>query len=274
MYDWESKAKQLSFGQKRKIPHCSNSSTAYISNSTKGLGFYCFRCQEKAFVPHGKLSSKDYVRMASIDKEVVKQDKPHTLPMTHKKVDKKALAWILKTGLSPEQATEEFSIGWNNRTSRVVIPLMQNGKETGWVARAVDGRKPKYLIPRDSSNSAWYYTEFEDTPLVVVEDVLSAIKVKRAGFNSIAVLGTHIKTEFATIMQEHPVIGWFDGDDAGRDGWVKLRKTLSPFGTHPTRIKTEMDPKAYDLRDIQEYVERAYAGFETSSNIEIQGRLL
>ena len=92
-------------------------------------------------------------------------------------------------------------------------------------------------------------------PVVVVEDVLSAIRVHEAGYNSLAVLGTTVGPTQATLIADFPVIGWFDGDKAGRNGFVKLRKALAPYGVDPKRIQTERDPKQYGRREIIKYLE-------------------
>lgn len=72
-----------------------------------------------------------------------------------------------------------------------------------------------------------------------------------------AVLGTTISLGAATFLARSSVIGWFDGDKAGRDGYVKLRKALGPFGIVPARVQTERDPKTYNRRDICQYIKDA-----------------
>jgi DNA primase len=58
-------------------------------------------------------------------------------------------------------------------------------------------------------------------------------------------------------MKNYPVIGWFDGDKAGRNGFVKLRKALSPFGVEPKRISTPKDPKTYSRAAITQFIKDA-----------------
>ena len=70
-----------------------------------------------------------------------------------------------------------------------------------------------------------------------------------------AVLGTTVGPTQAALIADFPVIGWFDGDKAGRNGFVKLRKALAPYGADPKRIQTERDPKKYSRREIIKYTE-------------------
>jgi len=91
-----------------------------------------------------------------------------------------------------------------------------------------------------------------------VEDVLSAIRVYESGYSSMAVLGTTISLGASQrLATADTVIGWFDGDKAGRDGYVKLRKVLGPFGIEPKRVQTERDPKTYSRRAITQYIKDA-----------------
>ena len=90
-----------------------------------------------------------------------------------------------------------------------------------------------------------------------MEDILSAIRVYEAGFTTLAVLGTTIPLPVATLVSASRVIGWFDGDKAGRAGFVKLRKALGPFGVEPKRVQTTRDPKTYNRTEIIQKVEDA-----------------
>ncbi|WFG40867.1 hypothetical protein ParaKuw1_00034 [Paracoccus phage ParKuw1] len=72
-----------------------------------------------------------------------------------------------------------------------------------------------------------------------------------------AVLGTTVGPTQATILSDREVIGWFDGDAAGRKGYVKLRKALGPYGVAPLRIQTERDPKTYGREAIIQHVKDA-----------------
>ena len=253
--EWQEKARQLTLGQKRKIPHCNTDASAYISNNAKGVSLHCFRCGENKFEPHRRLSASELLAMRSVDKEEAERPYPDVVELYADGVPSSAHVWLLKAGLTPERATDEYGIAWSPRSSRVVVPILHNGEPTGqWTGRAVDGRKPKYLMPRGSVGSYWYGLRGDRASCVVVEDVLSAIRVYEAGYSSMAVLGTTISLGAATILSRTSVIGWFDGDKAGRDGYVKLRKALGPFGIKPKRVQTERDPKTYSRKAITQYI--------------------
>lgn len=196
--------------------------------------------------------------MRAVDEEEAERKYPEVVALYDDVVPTSAHVWVLKAGLTPERATDEYGIAWSPRSSRVIVPILHNGEPTGqWTGRAVDGRKPKYLMPRGSVGAYWYGLRGDRAPCVVVEDVLSAIRVYEAGYSSMAVLGTTISLWAATTLARSSVIGWFDGDKAGRDGYVKLRKALGPFGIEPKRVQTERDPKTYSRRAITQYIKDA-----------------
>jgi hypothetical protein len=74
------------------------------------------------------------------------------------------------------------------------------GEMRGWVLRAFDNREPKTLsFPhRDEPFMSWTWKlGSESQDVVVVEDQMSAFKVREAGFRALALLGTHINYDRA-----------------------------------------------------------------------------
>ena len=256
--EWQDKARSLTFGQKRKVPHCGPDPSAYISNRPVGLSLHCFRCGANEFVPHGRLSASDILAMRKDDDEETKREYPEVVALHDPEVPTPAHLWVLKAGITPERASEQYGFGWSDRSSRVIVPILHDGQPTGlWTGRAIDGRKPKYITGRNTRGAMWFWGKY-DAPVCVTEDVLSAIRVKEAGYNSLAALGTTISLETAGWLASrclHGVIGWFDGDKAGRAGYVKLRKALSPYGVDPKRIQTVRDPKQYSRLEIIKFIE-------------------
>ena len=254
---WQDTARSLTFGQKRKVAHCGPDPSAYISNRSVGLSLHCFRCGANEFVPHGRLSASDVLAMRQRDEEDAGSGYPDVTSLADSGVPTPAHLWVLRAGITPERASEQYGFGWSDRSSRVIVPILHDGQPTGlWTGRAIDGRKPKYLASKSASAACWYRLQRgKTTPVIVVEDVLSAIRIHEAGYNSLAVLGTTVGPTQATLVADYPVIAWFDGDKAGRNGFVKLRKALAPYGVDPKRIQTERDPKQYGRREIIKYIE-------------------
>jgi hypothetical protein len=256
--DWEAQARKLRIGQSRKIQHCSTDQSASITNRHNGVSLYCHRCGEKPFVPHGPRSLAEIMATRAADDALQNQRVP-TMPATAVAVASgpvEAWQWVLAGGISPEDATALYGMRWHEATRRVLIPILDRaGNTIALLGRAVFKERPKYRIFSGAANT-YYRAPMNNTRCtVVVEDVLSAIAVRRAGANAIAVLGTSITPEHAAEVADDQdiVCGWFDDDPAGNRAWAKLRKRLRLYPVTVHRITTKADPKALhrqELRDI------------------------
>lgn len=250
MSEWAEKAKLLRFNEKRKVPHCTGDASAYISNGPRGVSLHCFRCGANAFEPHGRLSAADILRARQRDDAAREQPYPTVVPL--REAPAQACSWVLKAFITPERATDTYGFGYDEKTERVVLPVLHDFEPTGlWAARATDGRSPKYLMGKGSAGSMWYAFR-QGRPVVVVEDVLSAIRVYEAGYSSVSILGTSVPTGLGTLLGGRDVLAWLDADKAGRNGYVKLRKALSLYGVDPKRVRSDKDPKLHTRLQIQE----------------------
>ena len=91
---------------------------------------------------------------------------------------------------------------------------------------------------------------------MVVEDVLSAIRVSRAGYSAVALLGTSLEITAASHIGEwNNVICWTDGDEAGDKAFKTLKSALALYPTALYRIETAKDPKNHWVSEIQALVE-------------------
>ena len=251
MQSWQERAKLLRLGEKRKVVHCGTDPSAYISNGVDRVRLHCFRCGANEYEKHEGLSLADVLAMRRAeDAAVGSRSGPVGIP--YKEAPVHALLWSLKSGLSPEVATDRYGFTYSETLDRIVVPVLNNGVDTGlWTARAASGQRPKYIMPKGASGGLWYDTRPSSGEIVVVEDILSAIKISRAGYASVAVLGTSIPWELGRLCDNRQVIGWFDPDKAGRQGYVKLRKALAPHGISPFRVTSERDPKLHQRHEIQ-----------------------
>jgi len=162
--------------------------------------------------------------------------------------------WVLAGGLTPEDATNIYGMMWHEASRKVLIPV----SSTGFLARCVYHTRPKYRLFGSASCYRLGYPRGDATgAVVVVEDVLSAIAVNRAGWPALALLGTAVSPEVAATIATGAqiVIGWLDGDKAGDRARTKLIKALRLHPVTVMNIKTELDPKNYHRATINEKVE-------------------
>lgn len=266
---WLAAARALPFGRKRKIvcTECHSSSpTLMIHHGSKGYDCYCFRgsCGFQAFEPHGMLSLAELEkRRSDVQSLILSKEVTPPTDLTSEIPDLARL-WLLQAGVN-DYLSRAYRISYSPRYRRVIIPLSNSDPSQGYIARAVDGSKPKYLSKlRDPSsalflsNSAYKLEGQNELNLdcVITEDALSAIRVGRI-VQSAAILGTsfgdgHLRRVFDLVAKPNPRIGvWMDGDKAGEHSRVRIRRALTLCGAEVFAVRTKRDPKRYANREIR-----------------------
>ena len=254
---WQEQAKQLGFGQSIKIPCCSSDPSTYISNDKYGLRLGpCFRCGHSEYEPHRGLTIQERLSMRSATEELRGlKYKPATIPVQQGPQD--AWLWCLQSGISPEQATATYGFGWAEKSQRVIVPILQDMRDTGaFIARAVDKKtKPKYVLSANAKGKYWYAGT---GPTVLVEDVLSAIAVHRAGYRAVSAMGTHFKPELLDLAtRTGTLVAWLDDDDAGKKAYRYLRKQIGLWDVKFYRVQSNRDPKLHGADEIRTLVQEA-----------------
>lgn len=256
MTDWLEIAKNLPCGSKVKVHCCGNSDSMLVSHSEKGYSCHCFRCDDPAahdFKPHGQRSIADIERHKRELKEA--KGKPPFLPSDFSIEIPVKYAWFLKYGISLQTAML-WGFGWSEFFNRVVIPIcgMYTNKLDAVHLRAVhEGDKPKFLnLGRPSPDAAFYALHGSRNRIVVVEDVISAIKVHMAGHCAVSINGSDITdTQVQRILSlSHDVYIWFDHDVAGWKGAEDAVKQFKMQGAKVQRVKSLADPKTYNKESI------------------------
>ena len=174
------------------------------------------------------------------DKEVQMLDNFSEIP-------RKAMQWLLSYGISKEEI-DEHGITWSN-TNQLLV-LIQSAKY--WQGRSFDKTKPKYM----SSGQKPYTIYGEGKTLVLVEDVVSAMKVcrLRGDFCAMPLLGSTLsyESEQRLITEFSEVCIWLDRDKAINA--LKIKRRLKARGVDSRVIVTDNDPKEYSKGEIQEWL--------------------
>tara|TARA_R110002012_G_scaffold154933_2_gene315662 strand:+ start:1727 stop:2518 length:792 start_codon:yes stop_codon:yes gene_type:complete len=260
MDDWKAIARSLGIGQKRKVVCCGSSPSAYVSQDIHGIRFGpCFRCGHREYEKHEGLSAKQVMAMRSTMNSERSATAVPKRCVSLVDGTSNAHLWVLGSGLSPEEANDVYGFRFDPYLNRVVLPL-----SGGYLSRRIENDKsPKYILHGNAEHFTLQgktpeYTLQGKEPCVVVEDIISAIKVNRAGFSVTAILGTSIGATLGAVLSEHPLlICWTDGDKAGDDAYVKLRKSQRLYETAIRRVRTELDPKHYSKAEIRRYIDEA-----------------
>lgn len=169
-----------------------------------------------------------------------------------------AMLWLLKAGTSPEEA-DHNGIRWHEPTERLIMPIRNEQQElTGVLARAVNGERPKYKLLSGTYDIHFPKPQLQ-TLVVVVEDILSSIAATRAGFDSIALLGTSLTPEQAARIANNrqTVVGFFDPDKAGKQALVRLRKALGLYPVSVYNAHEKCDPKYLNRQQLRNAIHEA-----------------
>lgn len=282
---WLQEAKKLPFGGKSKIQCCGSTPSMIVNHTHKGYTGWCFRCspdEGSKFHPHGELSIKQILERREATREL--QTSPVILPRDFTtEIPDTGRVWLLKSGIS-QQLSSFYGIGYSKYYNRVILPVLKNGDLDAFVARAVDGEKPKYIArTRNPENALFISNPAVQFPtdavqgvrseydIVLTEDILSAIRVGRF-VASAAVLGTSLSdacigriergraanrqnTDVSLAWWEPQethlrVAVWMDPDAAGKRAADKIIKKLELSGRSSVNIRTDKDPKYLSDREI------------------------
>jgi hypothetical protein len=170
---------------------------------------------------------------------------PHLWPLA-------ARCWLYVAGISNIEI-QQLGFYWHPRMERVVLPVKdENGEVIYWQARTLDKTNVrKYTNPNVPKDCllARYGT---GGAIVLTEDILSAYKVSRAGYEGISLLGTKLSVYAATqlLRDKRPKFLWLDPDDAGRKAAARILKTLRAYGVPVTNVVSERDPKLLSKGEI------------------------
>src|SRR5260221_52613 len=131
----------------------------------------------------------------------------------------------------------------------ILIPILEQGKFRGYVARRTDDGKPKYLYNRGFSRGTTVDGMLVPGPVAVVEGKLDQMLAWQYGFPSVAcifgwkITATQMKklAEYATALY-----AWTDNDEAGERGYAALVEAARPYGLEVIR------PVFPPLKDIGE----------------------
>lgn len=163
--------------------------------------------------------------------------------------------WLYSAGIT-ESVWKEYNIGYSESMRRVVLPVYNDtGRLIWYQCRALlKGQKPKYLQPRRGRDTVLFQSEpirRNVQELVIVEDILSAIRVGRFK-PAVSLLGTKISTAQCNILGRAKRVNiWLDNDSAGRNGARRIRKAVGLI-TEVRITQSEVDPKALNDNEIKE----------------------
>ena len=252
----------------RRFTHdCSNKldKCLIVTRISQGFKYYCHRCKEKGVRFTKELSPSEWKAWQNASKKVVpehtavyKVELPHGFT---RDIPATGLGWLYEYDLSDEEIGY-YGFGYSPLLNRVILPVYRGNDLVYWQGRnlgEVTDRNPKYMNVKAFGRKDVYFEapgipERLTNACVVVEDILSAVKVGRQ-LDCFGLLYAYIPDTLIRQLSYayDKVILWLDPDKAMR----MLRKVLGyrAMGMNVVMVESGQDPKFYTDDEISEKLE-------------------
>lgn len=210
----------------------------------------------------------------------VRKNKNYQDEIVHKNIEEKyKYYWEVVTRFSSQELLTQEEIDYldkyelsifgdvdashNKVLNRLVIFYSEGDAITQVLARSLDKEtknKWMFISPTGKKELPWLYHGRKysgSRRLVIVEDVLSAIKLNNLGlrennpFDVLCLCGTNFQNDvdYKTILKYDVLIPFFDGDDAGRKALEKFIREFKTFKIVKP-IRPKKDPKEYTYKEL------------------------
>ena len=240
---------------------CSGSSNSLkIERKYDGsISAYCFRCGKRGFYSDGFSRIKAYrAKAGDATAQPNSAGDKYKRPRDTSKITSEwpayAINWIKQWGITNDEILEH-GIGYSAYFDRIIIDIRWLGDYHGYASRAVNptDNRPKWLMFSDSTPFYTKTIKGEGKTLVLVEDIISAIRISRE-LDCIALLTTTISSEtLANVAHYSKFIVWLDDDNRQvKLNQLKLYKRLSTFGE--CKVIHSTDPKRMTDESIRKNI--------------------
>lgn len=224
-----------------------------VIRDTTGWLVYCHRCNTGRKFYHDGISFSTVKKMLkqNLDRSNLRdstQVKKVTLPSDFTTdIPESGMKW-LRTYHVTDEEIRKYRFGFSPSYDRLIIPVFGDEGVKYWQGRRLnsDLSQPKYVNFTQSRTEVFFVVDNKHDTTVVVEDVLSALAIGRAGYNSLALLGSNINSNVCGHLPKgtRKVKVWLDPDM--RKKCVSLAKKIRSQGYLSSPILlTNKDPKEY-----------------------------
>ena len=164
-----------------------------------------------------------------------------------KHIPKKAMKWLLQNRINLKEI-EEYNILWCQENETLILVHT----DEYWQGRHFGNYGIKYL-----SKGRKPLTIYGDSDIIIlVEDVLSAIKIARLSpeYCAMPLLGSSLSTEHEETLRNkfNTIHVWLDRDKAKQG--IKISRNLKQKGIISRTIITDLDPKEYKEGEIRSWL--------------------
>lgn len=269
--------------RQQRCPFCGMGHSRAFVVSVRGsvISCWCYRCHNYARLNDVRPSYSESLRLSTeritrIKWRKNKHEEHYTTDLNaHHEVREvwlpsdctdelptKARLWLLRYHVT-QQEVYEYAMKWSPSYERLILPIHQDGRLVFWTGRYFgdDAVQPKWLHVKSSKSNVLFDVGNKTSPyLVIVEDMLSAISIKRSGYRAFALLGCQMQDNMFAELQRQcksTIVVWLDRDKACNS--FKLSKRLKVLGYQSKVVVTDLDPKEYTPEQIQALIGGQYA---------------
>lgn len=260
---WLPQAEALEQGRKARVQHdCGEGTPMIVEHKEAGWSAWCHRCGDKGWKPKPaptlgeRIAARDAQRSAD---EAIRRDPRPPMPADFniEQWPLQARVWLYKAGLF-QRDIAELGAYFHERTGRVVLPVVDEGRLVYWQGRNVGlcpAGAPKYINPEvDRKELCPRYGQ--DGVIVLAEDILSAFRLGQVS-EGWALMGTKLHTPvLARLIKEgKPVLVWLDMDvdtrrNSGQVAAASIIRTLTNVGIRCANIIHGKDAKALSRAEV------------------------
>ena len=253
--EWLEAAQSLPVGAKAYVKHgCGEGNKLLVEHKEHGWAAWCYRCSQPGYVPHPRETVAERLARMTAVRQAEEALEADTRPPNPPVFDVSLWPdmykrWLFKAGVG-KRLIAKHGLYYHERSNRVVLPVLKDGKLVYWQARSEDKEAvAKYINPKVSQKPL--YKVGQGPVLVLTEDILSAIKVGQVTA-AWSLLGTSIpETHLVEIVQAgSPVAIWLDPDGPGVKAANKIKQLLGPMVPDVRVIVSDKDPKLHSRKEI------------------------
>ena len=242
----------------KKCPFCNKRTTGFVViPDRKGYLLFCHHCGKKKWIPRAGFSPAAVKYLLSTPKKKVyadislPADISYDIPATGK-------VWLYQYGIT-EKIIKELRFGYSEKYNRLIMPCFDGEELVHWNGRylgnsAKDGTA-KYILRTKSGKYYWAYNPNDSDRAILVEDMLSAIKIGMAGYAGVCLFGSYLKDETINDVAQNfnRLTVWLDPDK--RKSATKYTKRFTSLGYNFNAVLTATkDPKDYSLKEIKQFL--------------------
>lgn len=243
---------------KTLCPFCNARTSGFVViPDRKGHLLFCHNCGKKKWIPRRGFSPRAVKALLSTPKRKVYQDISLPSDMSYD-IPAIGKVWLYEYGLT-EKMIRSLGFGYSEKYHRLIMPVYRDEELIHWQGRYLGNFKkdgtPKYITRTKSGNYFWSSNPKDSQTAILVEDMLSAIKIGMAGYAGVCLFGSYLQdnTIHNVAEQYDRLVVWLDPDK--RKAATKYVKRFTSLGYNFSAVLTaKKDPKEYSTKDIKKYL--------------------